>query len=549
MKRIWRLRPIENSRASWFEELVTARKLKLDFDYERDLHDPFLLLGMKEAVARLEEAVRERERLMIFADYDADGVPGAAVLTLFFQKIGFTNFSVYLPDRHIEDYGLNTKAIDEAVAEGVKLIVTIDCGIANAAEVAYARERGIEVIVTDHHLVPSVVPEAVAIVNPKQAGDEYPEKNLCGAGVVYKLVQALALTLNVEPRGWEKWLLDLVAIATVSDMVPLTGENRALVHFGLRVLRRSPRPGLVELCRVLRLKQSVVGEDDIAFLIGPRLNAASRMAHAREAFELLTTPEPAVAATIARRLEALNRERRTTVEIILSQAARQIEKQTEAPLLVLGQVDWSLGVLGLAASRMVEEFKRPVFLWGKNGHGLVKGSCRSDGSVNVVELMRAVPENFFTNLGGHTLAGGFSLGADKLPELETHLITAWDKVSRSESVIEDLILEAELELTEINSRLLQKISQLGPFGLGNPKPIFLLRAVTIAAARYFGEQKNHLELELVNERGARLKAVSFFQTFPDLNFASGQKIDVAATLELSYFRFTPELRLRLVDVR
>jgi single-stranded-DNA-specific exonuclease len=566
---------VKNSgNGNWLENLVKTRGLNLEFDYDQQLHDPFLMKDMDKAVKRLLRMIKNNERLMIFADYDADGVPGAAALTAFFKKIGFGNLVVYLPDRHSEDYGLSLPAIDQAAAEKVKLIITIDCGIANAKEIAYAKKRGIETIVTDHHLVPAERPKAVAVLDPKREDDEYPNKNLCGAGVIFKVIQALVQKLSPRfdlkdaprsnlgdfPLGWEKWLLDLIAIATVSDMVPLIGENRALVHFGLKVLRRSPRLGIVELCRALRIKQESLTEDDIAFSIGPRINAASRMAHAREAFELLTTEDAAVAATIARRLEKLNKERRKCVDEILatvgnfpsglgivSEDPRKIPDSREKTLIVVGHESWSLGVLGLTAARMVEKYRRPVFIWGKNGNGTIKGSCRSDGSVNVVELMRGAGEDFFLNIGGHRHAGGFSLAAEKIEELESRLLAALASLDKSETSAA-LEIDAELELGQITPAFQRELAKLSPFGSENPKPIFLLRQVEIIEAKKFGNGQAHLELN-VKHRMFNKKAISFFNTFGEHNLAPGQKLDLVVSIELSYFRSAPELRLRIVDLR
>ncbi len=569
-----------------------AREGERDFEYARDLHDPFLLKDMDKAVARLWWAMSEGEKIMIFADYDADGVPGAAAFALFLRKLGFTNFVVYLPDRHLEDHGLSELAVRQAAMQGVRLIVTIDCGIASVAPVALAKELGLDVIITDHHLVGEELPPADAVVDPKRADCEYPYKMLCGAGVIFKVIQALIATageflqvlgknpqtmqkfsgtslekgasgtfssdlgiVSEDPRkklarpfpgGWEKTLLDLVAIATVSDMVPLAGENRALVHFGLRVLRRSPRPGLVHLCRELGLEQSELTEDDIGFSVGPRLNAASRMAHASEAFELLATADVARAGALARKLEANNRARKTEVERILSRFAAA---EYQEPILVVGGDDWLPGVLGLAASRLVELSGRPVFTWGKNGHGLIKGSCRSDGTVNVVALMRAAnADNFFENVGGHAQAGGFSLQAERLPELAPRLLAAF--AAAEKAVIEtELALERELELAAVTAAFHNQLQKLGPFGLENPKPVFWFRATRVARARRFGGERNHLELLLEREGSESLKAMSFFQTFPDLAITPGATLDLAATIEKSFFRGANELRLRIVDLR
>ncbi len=570
------LRPLLHARGVTNE---SSARLFLEPDYERDLHDPFLMQDMARAVERIKRALATGEKIIIFGDYDADGIPGAAVLSSFFDKLGYKNYEVYIPDRHEEAYGLNAEAITIFAKNGAALIITVDCGVSNHSEIALANSLGLDVIVTDHHTVPETLPPAYAVINPKRLDDKYPYKMLAGAGVAFKLVQALArgfvsprssdllasgsassalarTVLKDAPRtvlasGWEKWLLDLVAIATVADMVPLTGENRALVHFGLIVLRKSPRSGLVSLCRVLGLDQSQITADDIAFLIGPRLNAASRMAHGSQAYRLLTTSDPVEAMTLARELEGNNKARRASVGGVLAAAEALVgENASEKNVLVCGNPDWSLGVLGLAASRLAERYDRPVFLWAKNGHGEIKGSCRGNGSTNVVSLMRLVGgENFFINFGGHVNAGGFSLTADRLPELSERLALAQEKFGREE-IIDELILDAELPLDLANYDTACLLDRLGPFGLENSKPTFLFRNIPSVTARSFGAERTHLELTLTDGHVSR-RAIGFFMSPAHFGsvLKSGQPIDLAATLEQSYYRGRSELRLRIVDCR
>lgn len=562
------IRPLLHTRG-FIDE--TSARLFLEPDYERDLHDPFLMQDMKRATERIKQALEKGEKIIIFGDYDADGIPGAAILSSFFDKLGYKNYEVYIPDRHEESYGLNAEAITVFAGFGASLIITVDCGVSNHSEIVLANSLGLEVIVTDHHTVPETLPPAHAILNPKRVDDQYPYKMLAGAGVAFKLVQALVQSRNFRvfthplvgsdddknfsiaqiSNGWEKWLLDLVAIATVADMVPLTGENRALVFFGLMVFRKSARPGLISLCRVLGLNQTQMTVDDIAFLIGPRLNAASRMAHGSQSYRLLTTSDPAEAATLAAVLEGNNKARRVSVGGVLAAAEALIESNGKKnSVLVCGDPDWSLGVLGLAASRLAERYNRPVFLWAKNGHGEIKGSCRGNGSTNVVSLMRlAGGENFFINFGGHVNAGGFSLMADRLPELAERLATAQEKLGREE-VAEELILDAELSLELANYDTARLLDRLGPFGLENPKPTFLFSNIPSVTARVFGSDRAHLELTLVDGEISR-RAIGFF-TSPALfgsTLSSGNPIDLAATLEQSYYRGRSELRLRIVDCR
>ncbi|MBI2100199.1 MAG: DHH family phosphoesterase, partial [Candidatus Vogelbacteria bacterium] len=377
MSKNWRLR----EQQEWQDRGLTEP------DYARDLHDPFLFKDMDKAAARILAAIAAGEKIVIFGDYDADGVPGSAILALFFNEIGFTNYDVYIPDRHNEEHGLSLVMVEKLISLGARLIITVDCGITDVKEVKRANELGVAVIITDHHLPGAELPPALAVIDAQRADNTYPFKWLCGAGVAFKLVQALVavpartvlkdaprtVLFEKVPSGWEKWLLDLVAIATVSDMVPLVGENRALVHFGLKVLRKSPRVGLAHLFRELKLKQEFITEDDIGFMIGPRINTASRMSHASQAFFLLTTDDETRAGAIARHLEEKNRERRDQVDLILADldARLSLGGLASKSLIVAGNENWSLGVLGLAASRVVEKYERPVFLWARNGHGLI----------------------------------------------------------------------------------------------------------------------------------------------------------------------------------
>ncbi len=528
-------------------------------DYERDVHDPFLLRDMDKAVERILSAIKANERITIFGDYDADGVPGTALLATVFNWLGFSNFSIYIPDRHNEAFGLSNEAIKKFSDEGTKLVITIDCGITDNEEVKLANDLGLAVIITDHHLTPteaSGLPPALAIVDPKRVDCQYPNKNLCGTGVAFKLAQALLKQGEFESvnegrpacrPGREKWLLDLVALATVADMVPMTGENRALTHFGLTVLAHNRRPGLAALARVLRLNPRFITEDDIGFSLGPRINSASRMSHASEAYELLMSQNEALADKIAADLEARNTERRSSVDDILQTAETLIGEPSPGGVLVVGEPSFSLGVLGLTASRLVERHKKPVFVWGVNGVGEVKGSCRSDGSINVVNLMaEAGGRDYFTDFGGHVMAGGFSLPLGRETELATRLNTAYADLDKNE-VERTIFYDQKLTLAEITNDFYQHLRQYGPFGPENEKPLFRLDNLLVREAKMFGNGGLHLELKFRDESGRVIPAIGFFFN-KDLVFTAGERVNLLANLEKSYFRRTPELRLRIVDI-
>jgi len=524
-------------------------------DWERDTHDPFLMKDMQRVVERFVQAFAREETIAIWSDYDMDGIPGAVLLYDTFRTLGYEHVIHHTPHRNKDGFGLNTTGLDDLKECGASLVVTIDCGITDVEQVAYARALGLEVIVTDHHIPGEQLPEAYAILNPKQPGCTYPEKMLCGAGVVFKLVQALLAYLrsatsvpyNPPAPGWEKWLLDMAGMATVADMVPLTGENRALAYFGLLVLRKSRRLGLQALLKKARADQRHLTEDDIGFTIAPRVNAASRMGHAKDAFALLTASDMETAGAYAEKLDTINKERKTLVATMKREIHMRIKKLGEPKsVIVMGNPDWKPSLLGLVAGGLAEEYKRPVFLWGREAGVTIKGSCRGYGGVSVHTIMHEARE-VFVEYGGHTAAGGFSVGEEEVHVLEQALIKAHEKVSGVGQVVERIV-DAELSLDEVTWDTYNQVAQLAPFGEGNPKPVFLLRDVDVDVVRQFGKGGEHLELTLRKENGGTVKAIAFFtklEQYPTLR--QGVSATLIAHLEASYFRGR-ELRLRLVDV-
>jgi len=531
------------------EDKESAEKF-LNPDYERDTHDPYLSKDMKKAVGRVLKAIDENEKIAVFGDYDADGIPGTAILNSFFEKIEYKNFNSYIPDRYEEPYGLSVEAVETFYQQGASLIITVDCGITDIPAVNKANEYGIDVIVTDHHLPHEKLPEAFAIVNHKQEDDEYPYKYLCGAATAWKLVQAILLKRDFDlPKGWEKWLLDLVAISTVCDMVALTGENRVLVKYGLQVLRKTPRVGLQSLFKKGGVKQNFIAEDDIGFVIGPRINIASRMSHGSDAFKMLTTEDALVANTLADHLEGLNAQRKETVQVILDSVEETID--TDKPVIARGDSGWRIGVLGLTANRLAEKYEKTVCLWAENHQGEIKGSIRSDGTVHVLDLFNEMGgDEFFLDFGGHIASGGFSLDKSKLPEFEEKMLEAYKKVGGKESDYGTVFIQDKLKLSEVNNSLFNEIDKFAPFGMENPKPNFLFEKVEVEDVREFGKNGNtHLELSFA---GSNMKAISFFNTissFEGLELKTGKTINMVATLERSYWRGRPELRLRVIDIQ
>jgi len=407
---------------------IAEADIFLNPKYERDFHDPFLMKDMEKACVRIFEAIEAKEKIVVYADYDCDGIPGAVILNDLFsiisgsisggKKVPYKNLEIYIPGRNSEGYGLNLPAIKQFAKKGVKLLITIDLGITAVSEIAQAEVDGIDVIVTDHHLPHMTLPRACAILNPKV--DAYPEKMLCGAGVVFKLVQGFVKKYGEFYKintGWEKWLLDMAGLATLSDLVPLLGENRAMAYFGVKVLKKSPRPGLQKLLAKMKIEQKYLTEDDIGFMVVPRLNAASRMDDPMKAYELLSTEDEVKAGVITDHLSKINDDRKTMVAGIMREVNKKFEKREMKEVIVIGNPQWRVGVLGLVASKISDEYKKPVFVWGKDENDFIKGSCRSDGSVSVVELMTETRE-FFMEFGGHEFAGGFTVQNEKIHFLE-----------------------------------------------------------------------------------------------------------------------------------
>ena len=523
----------------------------LNPDYVRDLHDPFLMRDMEKACVRFYEAIDAGEKIIIYADYDCDGIPGAVILADLFKKIDYKNYEVYIPHRHSEGYGLNLDAIKQFKESGVKLLITVDLGITAVAEVAQAETDGIDVIITDHHIPQAVLPRAYAVLNPKT--DDYPEKMLCGAGVVFKFIQGFIKKYGEYfkiKNGAEKWMLDMAGLATLSDMVPLTGENRVLAYFGMKVLKKSARPGLQKLLAKMNIEQKHLSEDDIGFMVTPRLNAASRMDDPMRAFELLATADEVEAGGLADHLSKINDERKTIVTGIMREVNKKLETYEHKEVIVIGNPNWRVGILGLVAGKVCDLHKKPVFVWGKDENDCIKGSCRSDGSVSVVELMTATSESFL-DFGGHELAGGFTVHNDKIHFLEEALSFTFNKIKR-EKTNNVATYDIKSSLDTVNIKNWREIEKLAPFGFGNPKPIFLFEGVKIEKIKKFGKNGSgeHLEIVFMDSQQNKAKAVSFFSNIDSFKnkLEEGLGVNLLATFDLSRFRGREELRLRIIDI-
>jgi single-stranded-DNA-specific exonuclease len=525
----------------------------LNPSYEEHLHDPYLLHDMGKAVERILRAIQNNERITIYSDYDCDGIPGAVVLHDFFKAIGFANFSNYIPHRHYEGFGFNTTAALKLHEEGTTHIITIDCGTSDFEATLKAKELGIDVIITDHHEPKEILPSAYAIVNPK-IGTSYPFDGLCGSGVIFKLIQAL-ITRGTETnvfeftQGHEKWLLDMVGLATIADMVPLVGENRVLAQYGLKVLRKSRRPGVQQLLRQQKASMPHLTEDDIGFTIGPRINAASRMDSPEDAFMMLSTNDEGKAGAYVLHLEKLNNERKGVVASMTKEVKKRLHAMVDIPpVLVLGNPDWRPSLVGLVANKLAEEYNRPAFLWGRDGNGLIRGSCRSEGQTSVITLMNAT-KHVFLEHGGHHFSGGFGVHEDHIHTFSEVLNTVYEAMGEKLKVAEEVFVDAAISLDAISQTFLREHALLAPYGIGNAKPLFLFEKIIPQKVEVFGKSKEHMKL-VFDTQGYAKEAIAFFTLPEDFEKTPtvGEPLSLYAHVEQSFFMGRLQTRLRIVDI-
>ena len=510
------------------------------------LHDPFLLRDMEKAVERISRAIREQETLAVYGDYDVDGITATCLLTQFLRTLGGQVVS-YIPDRTEEGYGLNNHAIDALARQGVTLIVTVDCGITAAQEVEYARALGVDVVITDHHQCKEVLPQAVAVVDPRRPDCSYPFPDLAGVGVALKL--ALALT---APAQRPQVLLDygeLAAIGTVADVMLLQGENRALVHLGLERLADCSRPGLQALLREAGCPRGQVPTTvTIGYGLAPRINAAGRMEQAGTALELLLTQDPQRGQELAQELCQLNRLRQA-IELEIFQHCDQLLTHTpalSAPVIVLAGEGWHQGVIGIVASRLAEKYACPAFMISLDGDK-GKGSCRSFGGFNLFgALERCAP--LLDSYGGHELAAGFSIRRNNIPAFRAALCQLVEEFAGHQPMESSLDVDCEIpHCSLLSTQDVESLSLLEPFGSGNPKPVFLLRSVCVLSHTDVGGGR-HLKLKLRRD-GVAMDAIFFSANTAACGIENGQRLDIAFTLQINQFRGNRTVQLQLCDLR
>lgn len=524
-------------------------------DYVHHVYDPFLFRDMQKAVDRVLQVIDEKQKIIVHGDYDADGVCGATVLVTTFRYLG-ADVGVYLPHRETEGYGLNKNTVKKLADQGVKLIVTVDCGISNAPEISLAKELGVDVIVTDHHAQPPVLPtDAVAVINPSLEEETYPWRKLAGVGVAFKLCQALFRTL--EQRGkdsfesFEKWLLDVVAISTVTDMMPLLDENRVFVKYGLVVLQKTRRPGLRAMFK--QIGKPLFGSDarTLGFSVGPRINAAGRMDHANAAYNLMMSTDAVAAEVLAEAIERANTDRQKLTERIVKEAIASVGEVTaDQHAMVVAQTGWSVGVMGLVASKVVEKTHRPSAVLTQVEDKWV-GSGRSVEGFNFIAALQEIAKeqpDIFVKYGGHMQACGFTLPNEAAVDRFREALNQKAKASIGEKERVKIIkIDSELTLNQVNWELFTALQQLPPYGQANPPPVFLSNGVTVVEAARVGKTATHMRFK-VEQNGTIRKAMCF--GFGDgAEPAVGTSADIVYEVDVNEWNGNRELQLRIIDIR
>lgn len=542
-------------------------------DYEADLHNPYLHKGMRESIVRIKEAIDKKEKIIVYGDYDADGVSASVVLYAILKELG-ADFDVYIPDRYKDGYGLTEKSIKEFHEQKTKLIITVDCGITNVKEVKLANELGIDVVITDHHLPKDELPQAYAVINSRQKDDEYPFKWLCGGALAFKLVQAI---LNCQSSGiewdevkkikpgFEKWLLDVVSLCTITDMVPLVGENRTLAKYGFLVMAQTKRKGLKELMRLAGLepkvmKQSLTGElfsnigsYEIGFVIGPRINSAGRLDHANTAFELLITDDQKEAESLAKHLENTNFERQRLVEMITKEVEERLLNtyMGKLPNIIFeGSTEWSAGVVGIVAGRLTEKYSRPAFIYSREEE-TSKGSCRSIKSFNLVEEMEKCADILET-FGGHAVAAGFSLKNENLKKFQEQLLKQAERL-KEEDLKAVINIDGQIDFGDVNWEIYDHLKNFEPFGKENDRPVFLMKNLKVKDLKWVGSSANHMQIWLTDANSDKfmkpLKGIAFrFEDFKD-KIKVGNIADAVFEINVNEWNGNRELQLIIRDLK
>jgi single-stranded-DNA-specific exonuclease recJ len=500
-----------------FEKILASRNIDKDKlnsflspDYDLEKGDPYLLPDMQKAVDRIKTAYEKGEKIVIYGDYDVDGISATALLLDAFESFGFKDIQSFIPNRFVEGYGMTIGAVDKIKSMDANLIITVDCGSLCHNEINYANSLGIDTVVTDHHNVAETPPPAVAAVNPRFGGHLYPFSDLAGVGVAFKLVQALQKELDGLPEGYEKWLLDLVALGTVCDIVKLTGENRANVYWGIEVMKKQRRTGLKALMAVANIDKADISAKTLGFVFGPRINAAGRMETASLALDMLISKNGDDALNKANYIDDLNSHRRQMQDDIFKEACKIALDYKDDDVLVINGKNWNHGIIGIVAAKILEKFKKPVYILAENDNGETKGSARSFGDFSAADAVRAA-DDIIIKGGGHAAAAGVTLKNDKISDFRQRVNEFYSSLQLNNQE-RYLLPKADVEIddfSEINEDLVGKIATMEPFGNGNPEPVIKITAADIVNVQHMGTDGQHIKLSARDSDGVVIRMLAF----------------------------------------
>jgi single-stranded-DNA-specific exonuclease len=524
---------------SSFEEAKTFFRPQLSF-----LHDPFLMKDMYQAVHRLDEAMQKGEKLLVYGDYDVDGTTSVALMYLFLKE-RYPEVDYYIPDRYSEGYGVSFQGIDYAASQGISLIISLDCGIKAVDKVAYAKEKGIDFIICDHHRPGDVLPAAVATLDPKRSDCAYPYKELSGCGVGFKLIQAYAQEKEIPFESLLPYL-DLLVVSIAADIVPITGENRVMAYFGLQQLNDSPRPGLQALIEVAGKEKELL-ISDVVFGIAPRINAAGRIEHGAKAVELLVQEDIIKAREKAQKVNEHNLNRRALDQSITEEALQMVEEGNKST--VVYSPDWHKGVIGIVASRLIEHHYRPTIVLTES-NGKLAGSARSVKGFDVYNAIEACAEHI-EQFGGHKYAAGLTLKKEQLIAFKTRFEEVVSASITEEMLQEEVNIDLELPLANIDEKLYRILRQMGPFGPGNPSPVFMSsQVIDKGYGRKIGQEQTHLKLTVTDtDRQQAFDSIGFGMAHHFERIKEGQQFDICFALEENEWNGRKSLQLRLKDIR
>ncbi|HRY82897.1 MAG TPA: single-stranded-DNA-specific exonuclease RecJ [Candidatus Moranbacteria bacterium] len=522
-----------------------------DFDYEKDLGDPSQISGMEKAVERISKA--KEEKIAIFGDYDADGVSASALIYETLTNLGFKNIICYIPDRQLEGYGMNENAIDYLQKEKVNLIITVDSGITNVSEVEKAKELGMDVIITDHHHAPEILPKAHAIINPNIPNSGFIFKDLAGVGVAFKLAQGLYQKIAPEKKDQLKWLLDLVALGTIADCVALISENRILVKYGLLVLSKTKRAGFQEIFKVGRIdisENNIPDTRKIAFQLAPRINAAGRMDHANAAYKLLIEKEGAVARVLALELESKNQNRQKITSEIFREVQILAENSFKDRKFIFAENEhWPVGILGLVAGKITDEFQKPSMIMQRQEKEFV-GSLRSVPEINIVEIIEKCSD-MLIKFGGHSQAAGVRVRHENIEKFCEKISKLVEEELAGKEITLNLEMDAEITADDIDWELISDLKKMEPFGMGNEQPVFCVKNMQVVDLKIVGNGSKHLKLALKGEGKSPkiFEAIGFSlaEKFPQIK--KDDKIDIVFNLEEDEWNGNKKMQLKLIDIK